>query len=52
MNPITMRTIDLSKHVPDVVPDRDLEEATQYMVKAKKTIVVTGAGISCSSGIP
>ena len=31
---------------------RKLEEVSVAIAKAKKVIVVTGAGISCSSGIP
>ncbi|KAG0031237.1 hypothetical protein BGZ81_001588 [Podila clonocystis] len=45
-----MLTIDLSQ--PDSFKDKHLEAVTDVMLKAKKTIVVTGAGISCSSGIP
>ncbi|KAG0341518.1 hypothetical protein BG000_008814 [Podila horticola] len=47
---MTMLTINLSQ--PESVKDKDLEAVTDVMLKAKKTIVVTGAGISCSSGIP
>ncbi|KAG0296820.1 hypothetical protein BGZ96_008424 [Linnemannia gamsii] len=47
-----MLTIDLSQQSQDVLLDRDLQKVTDVMLKAKKTIVVTGAGISCSSGIP
>lgn len=47
-----MLTIDLSQQSQDVLSDRHLQKVTDVMLKAKKTIVVTGAGISCSSGIP
>ncbi|KAF9199152.1 hypothetical protein BGZ49_010768 [Haplosporangium sp. Z 27] len=47
-----MLTIDLNHPSKDVVSARQLEMVTDVMLKAKKTIVVTGAGISCSSGIP
>ncbi|KAF9538674.1 hypothetical protein EC957_006346 [Mortierella hygrophila] len=47
-----MLTIDLSLQSEDVLSDRHLQKVTDVMLKAKKTIVVTGAGISCSSGIP
>ncbi|KAF9136975.1 hypothetical protein BGX30_010651 [Mortierella sp. GBA39] len=47
-----MLTIDLSQQSEDVLSDRHLQKVTDVMLKAKKTIVVTGAGISCSSGIP
>ncbi|KAG0377982.1 hypothetical protein BGX24_005033 [Mortierella sp. AD032] len=47
-----MLTIDLSQQSQDVLSDRHLQQVTDVMLKAKKTIVVTGAGISCSSGIP
>ncbi|KAG0363244.1 hypothetical protein BG005_001977 [Podila minutissima] len=45
-----MLTIDLSQS--ESIKDKHLEAVTDVMLKAKKTIVVTGAGISCSSGIP
>ncbi|ORZ28465.1 DHS-like NAD/FAD-binding domain-containing protein [Lobosporangium transversale] len=45
-----MLTIDLNQS--DVVSERHLQTVTDVMLRAKKTIVVTGAGISCSSGIP
>ena len=47
-----MLTIDLNQSSRDVPAERHLETVTNIMLKAKKTIVVTGAGISCSSGIP
>ncbi|GJJ74219.1 hypothetical protein EMPS_06577 [Entomortierella parvispora] len=47
-----MLTIDLNGPSRDVVMERHLQTVTDVMLKAKKTIVVTGAGISCSSGIP
>ncbi|KAF9906375.1 hypothetical protein EC991_000705 [Linnemannia zychae] len=47
-----MLTIDLSQQTQDILSDRHLQMVTDVMLKAKKTIVVTGAGISCSSGIP
>ncbi|KAG0258337.1 hypothetical protein BG011_003361 [Mortierella polycephala] len=36
----------------NLASSRHLEDVTDVMVKAKKIIVITGAGISCSSGIP
>ncbi|KAG0212668.1 hypothetical protein BGX28_005864 [Mortierella sp. GBA30] len=47
-----MLTIDLNQQFQDVVTERHLHAVTDVMIKAKKTLVVTGAGISCSSGIP
>ncbi|KAG0329944.1 hypothetical protein BG004_002214, partial [Podila humilis] len=47
-----MLTIDLGQQLSASVPNKHLEAVTDVMLKAKKTIVVTGAGISCSSGIP
>ncbi|KAI1320484.1 hypothetical protein EDD11_000869 [Mortierella claussenii] len=47
-----MLTIDLNQPTGDVVEERHLQAVTDVMLKARKTIVVTGAGISCSSGIP
>ncbi|KAF9582536.1 hypothetical protein BGW38_000087 [Lunasporangiospora selenospora] len=47
-----MLTIDLKQASQDAVIARQLQTVTDVMLKAKKTIVVTGAGISCSSGIP
>ncbi|KAG0368807.1 DHS-like NAD/FAD-binding domain-containing protein [Gamsiella multidivaricata] len=47
-----MLTIDLNQLSRDVVSERHLQSVTDVMLKAKKTIVITGAGISCSSGIP
>ncbi|KAF9967571.1 hypothetical protein BGZ70_009038 [Mortierella alpina] len=47
-----MLTIDLNQSSRDVVLERHLGAVTDVMIKAKKTLVVTGAGISCSSGIP
>ncbi|KAF9168974.1 hypothetical protein BGX21_000769 [Mortierella sp. AD011] len=47
-----MLTIDLNHSSRDVISERNLQMVTDVMLKAKKTIVVTGAGISCSSGIP
>ncbi|KAG0042567.1 hypothetical protein BGZ83_000306, partial [Gryganskiella cystojenkinii] len=47
-----MLTIDLNGPSRDSVTERHLQIVTDVMLKAKKMIVVTGAGISCSSGIP
>ncbi|KAI8584704.1 hypothetical protein K450DRAFT_203609 [Umbelopsis ramanniana AG] len=37
---------------PPEVTEPLLKELAKYMVKCKRALVITGAGISCSSGIP
>lgn len=45
-------TIDLSKEKNDFTTRAALYDLSRAVVKSKKVVVVTGAGISCSSGIP
>ncbi|KAG0266420.1 hypothetical protein DFQ27_009796 [Actinomortierella ambigua] len=48
-----MLTVELNREdMLSPVMDKHLQTVTDKMLKAKKTIVITGAGISCSSGIP
>lgn len=37
---------------PPEITEHHLAEVAAYITKAKRAIVVTGAGISCNSGIP
>jgi NAD-dependent histone deacetylase SIR2 len=37
---------------PSAVIDPLLTDLASYVAKSKRALVVTGAGISCSSGIP
>ncbi|KAJ3522571.1 hypothetical protein NMY22_g11837 [Coprinellus aureogranulatus] len=45
-------TLDLAEAVSNVHTRRALNELSAAVVKKKKIVVVTGAGISCSCGIP
>ncbi|KAF9972085.1 hypothetical protein BGZ73_004839 [Actinomortierella ambigua] len=48
-----MLTVELNREgILSPAMDKHLQTVTDKMLKAKKTIVITGAGISCSSGIP
>ncbi|KAG0237879.1 hypothetical protein BGW41_008305 [Actinomortierella wolfii] len=48
-----MLTVELNRDgVTSPAMDKHLQTVTDKMLKAKRTIVITGAGISCSSGIP
>lgn len=45
-------TLDLAEAATNVHTRRALNELSAAVVKKKKIVVVTGAGISCSCGIP
>lgn len=45
-------TLDLDLGKSDPPTRRALDELSLAVAKCKKIVVVTGAGISCSSGIP
>ncbi|CAL1694043.1 unnamed protein product [Somion occarium] len=45
-------TLDLNKSASDVLTRRTLSSLSLAVAKCKKIVVVTGAGISCSCGIP
>jgi NAD-dependent histone deacetylase SIR2 len=47
-----METLDLSNAHSDVHTRRALTDLSLAVAKSKRIVVVTGAGISCSSGIP
>ncbi|CAK5280299.1 unnamed protein product [Mycena citricolor] len=47
-----MITLDLSAQKADAPTRRAITELSLSVAKCKKIVVVTGAGISCSSGIP
>mmetsp|Transcript_4499 Transcript_4499/g.4970 ORF Transcript_4499/g.4970 Transcript_4499/m.4970 type:complete len:423 (-) Transcript_4499:90-1358(-) len=46
-----MKTIDLSGEIPSHEQIK-LSEVSKIIFKARKTVVLTGAGISCNAGIP
>jgi NAD+-dependent protein deacetylase SIR2 len=45
-------TLDLADAVHDAQTRRVLSDLSLAVAKRKKIVVVTGAGISCSCGIP
>jgi NAD-dependent histone deacetylase SIR2 len=45
-------TVELSATAADVHSRRILAELSKAVYKSKRIVVVTGAGISCSCGIP
>jgi hypothetical protein len=55
-NPTTFRpmitTLDLAESSSDPVSRRTLANLSLSVAKSKRIVVVTGAGISCSCGIP
>lgn len=44
--------VKISISEPSEVIDPLLTNLSSYIAKSKRALVVTGAGISCSSGIP
>ncbi|KAF8640359.1 hypothetical protein AX17_000030 [Amanita inopinata Kibby_2008] len=52
LNVLMMITLDLDASNPDAHTRRTLADISLSVAKCKKIVVVTGAGISCSCGIP
>jgi NAD-dependent histone deacetylase SIR2 len=49
---MTITTLDFAAQKADSSTRRSLSDLSLSVAKCKKIVVVTGAGISCSSGIP
>jgi hypothetical protein len=51
-NKMPITTLNLEAASSDTTSRRALSQLSQVVAKSKRIVVVTGAGISCSSGIP